>query len=80
MLKSFMSCFDTHFDVLDLRLQLRHEEAASQDHVRSQPPDLWGIVFVLTAYGLLITEATGAYVGIHFLRIARGTASKVVKT
>jgi hypothetical protein len=57
-----------------------HFLVASPDHVRSQPPSPWGIVFVLTAYGLLITEAIGAYVGIHFLWIARGTSSKVVKT
>jgi hypothetical protein len=44
-----------------------HFLVASQDHVRSQPPGGWGIVFVLTAYGLLITEAIGAYIGIHFL-------------
>ena len=48
-----------------------HFVVASQDHVRSQPPDLWGSVFVLTAYGLLITEVIGAYVGVHFLWIAR---------
>ena len=57
-----------------------HFLVASPDQVRSQPPSPWGIVFVLTAYGLLITEAIGAYVGVHFLWIARGTASKVVKT
>jgi hypothetical protein len=57
-----------------------HFLVASPDHVRSQPATAWGIVFVLTAYGLLITEAIGAYVGIHFLWIARGTSGKVVKT
>ena len=57
-----------------------HFLVTSQDHVHSQPPDIWGIVFVLTAYGLLITEAIGAYLGIHFLWIARGTSSKVVQT
>ena len=55
-----------------------HFLVASTDHVRSQPLSLWGNIFVLTAYGLLITEAIGAYVGIHFLWIARGTSSKVV--
>ena len=44
-----------------------HFLAISPDHVRSQPPSPWGIAFVLTAYGLLITEAIGTYVGIHFL-------------
>jgi hypothetical protein len=47
-----------------------HFLVASPDQVRSQPPSPWGIVFVLTAYGLLITEAIGAYVGIRFLRLA----------
>ena len=57
-----------------------HFLVASPDHVRLQPASAWGIAFVLTAYGLLITEAIGAYVGIHFLWIASGTSSKVVKT
>ena len=57
-----------------------HSLVASPDHVSLQPASAWGIAFVLTAYGLLITEAIGAYVGIHFLWIARGTSSKVVKT
>ena len=57
-----------------------HFLVASPDHVRLQPASAWGIAFVLTAYGLLITEAIGAYVGIHFLWIARGISSKVVKT
>ena len=49
------------------------------DHVRSQPPSSWGIAFVLTAYGLLITEAFGTYVGIHLLWIAKGTSNEVDK-
>ena len=57
-----------------------HFLVASPDHVRSQPPSPWGIVFVLTAYGLLITEAIGAYLGVHFLWIARGTSSTAAKT
>jgi hypothetical protein len=57
-----------------------HFLVASPDHVRLQPASAWGIAFVLTAYGLLITEATGAYVGVHFLWIAQGTSSKAVKT
>lgn len=56
-----------------------HFLVVSPDHVRSQPASPWVFAFVLTAYGLLITEAIGAYVGIHFLWIARGTSSKVVK-
>ena len=57
-----------------------HFLVASPDHVRSQPASAWGIIFVVTAYLLLITEAIGAYVGIHFLWITRGTSSKVVQT
>jgi hypothetical protein len=34
----------------------------------SQPWSLWGLTFGLTAYLLLITEAAGTYIGIHFLR------------
>jgi hypothetical protein len=37
-----------------------HFLVASPDHVRLQPASAWGIAFVLTAYGLLITEAIGA--------------------
>ena len=43
------------------------------DQVRSQTSNSWGIAFVLTAYGLLITEAMGTYVSIHFLWIAKET-------
>jgi hypothetical protein len=46
----------------------------SPDHVHSQPSSPWGLVFVLTAYGLLITEAIGTYVGIHFLWMAKGAS------
>jgi len=57
-----------------------HFLVASPDHVHSQPANPWGIAFVLTAYGLLITEAIGAYVGVHFLWIAKGTSSRAAKT
>ena len=57
-----------------------HFLIASPDHVRSQPASPWGIAFVLTAYGLLIIEAIGAYVGVHFLWIARETSSKAATT
>src|SRR5216683_8353073 len=50
-----------------------HFLAVSPDHVHSQPPSPWGITFVLTAYLLLITEAIGAYLGVHFLSIAKET-------
>jgi hypothetical protein len=38
------------------------------DHVHSQPAGTWGTAFVVTAYGLLITEGLGAWMGMHFLR------------
>jgi len=38
------------------------------DHVHAQSPDLWGLTFVVTAYALLVTEAFGTWMGIHFLR------------
>ena len=46
-----------------------HFLTVSPDHVRLQPASEWGIVFVFTAYGLLITEAIGTYVGVYFLRL-----------
>jgi|SRR5947209_1529836 len=48
-----------------------HFLASSPDHVHSQPTSPWGMTFVLTAYGLVITEVVGAYVGIHFLTFTR---------
>ncbi len=53
-----------------------HFLAAGPDHVHSQPANQWGVTFIVTAYLLLITEATGAYAGMHFLCIARGSSSK----
>ena len=44
-----------------------HFLVASPDHIHSQPSGGWGTTFVLTAYLLLITEAIGTYVGVHFL-------------
>jgi len=44
-----------------------HFLVASPDHIHSQPSSGWGTTFVLTAYLLLITEAIGTYVGVHFL-------------
>jgi len=44
-----------------------HFLAVSPDHVHSQPASPWGIAFIFTAYGLLITEAIGTYVGVYFL-------------
>lgn len=51
-----------------------HFLITSPDHVHSRPPSPWGLAFVLTAYGLLITEAMGTYVGIHFFWIAKGAS------
>ena len=56
-----------------------HFLVASPDHIHSQPASAWGIAFALTAYGLLIMEAIGTYIGVHFLWIARRTSSKAVK-
>ncbi|HYL15050.1 MAG TPA: hypothetical protein VEV41_18565 [Terriglobales bacterium] len=56
-----------------------HFLAVGPDHVHSQPPGPWGITFVLTSYLLLITEAIGSYVGIHFIWIAKESSNKTVK-
>jgi hypothetical protein len=45
-----------------------HFLAEGVDHVHSQPPGAWGQIFVITAYGLLITEALGTWMGMHSLR------------
>lgn len=58
----------------------QHFLAMGPDHVRSQPPSPWGLAFVLTAYGLLITEVIGTYVGVHFLWIAKTASNNVAKT
>ena len=47
-----------------------HFIVVSPDHVHAQPNNAWGTTFVLTSYALLITEAIGSYVGLHFLRRA----------
>ena len=57
-----------------------HFLAMSSDHVRSQAPSSWGTTFVLTAYGLLITEAIGTCVGVSFLWIAKAASNNVAKT
>jgi len=48
-----------------------HFLVVSPDHIHSQPSSEWASTFVLTAYLLLITEAIGTYVGIHFLWVAK---------
>jgi len=45
-----------------------HFLAMSADNVSAQPANALGLLFRLTSYGLLLTEAIGAYAGIHFLR------------
>jgi len=52
-----------------------HFLAVSPDHVHSQPASAWGTTFVVTAYLLLITEAIGTYVGVHFLWVRRSEHS-----
>jgi hypothetical protein len=56
-----------------------HFLAVSPDHIHSQPSGGWGTTFVLTAYLLLITEAIGTYVGIHFLWIAKESSNRAVQ-
>jgi hypothetical protein len=46
----------------------------SPDHVHSQTASPLGMTFIFTAYGLLITEAIGTYICIHFLRVAKENA------
>jgi len=37
------------------------------DRVGEQPPGPWAIAFAATAYVLILTEAAGTYIGVHFL-------------
>jgi uncharacterized membrane protein len=57
-----------------------HFVVTSPDHVHSQPSSPWGIAFLFTAYGLLITEAIGTYAGIHFLSTANQSPTQTAKT
>ena len=56
-----------------------HFLIAGTDHVHVQPTNFWGITFTITAYGLLLTEAIGTHIGIHFLRLAEKTTSPIPK-
>ena len=56
-----------------------HFLTVSPDHIHSQPSGGWGTTFVLTAYLLVITEAIGTYVGVHFLWIAKESLNQAVK-
>jgi ABC-type antimicrobial peptide transport system permease subunit len=52
---------------------------AGQARVQQQLNNLGdNFVFVLTAY-LLITEAIGTYIGVHFLWVAKESSNKAVK-
>jgi hypothetical protein len=55
-----------------------HFLVASPDHIHSQSSGGWGTTFVLTAYLLLITEAIGTYVGVHFFGAAKETTSALM--
>jgi hypothetical protein len=69
------------FDVWIAAIRLLSSFSGRQpDHIHSQPSGGRGTTFVLTAYLLLITEAIGTYVGVHFLWTANETPSKAVKT
>jgi len=56
-----------------------HFLVISPDHVHSQPASPWGIAFIFTAYGLLITQAIGTYVGIHFLWVVKENSDKTLR-
>ena len=56
-----------------------HFLVVGRDHVHSQPASPWGVMFVSTAYLLLITEAIGTCVGIHFFWIAKENSNQAVK-
>ncbi|HEY7097605.1 MAG TPA: hypothetical protein VH437_12830 [Terriglobales bacterium] len=49
-----------------------HFLLAGPDHIHSQPDSTSGAIFVVSSYLLLITEAIGTYIGIHFLRGEQG--------
>ena len=57
-----------------------HFLVVSSDHIHSQPSSEWGTTFVLTAYLLLITEAIGTYVGVHFLWVTKERSNKAPKS
>jgi len=46
----------------------KHFVATSNDLLRQAPAGMWGTIFVVTAYLLLVMEALGALVGIYLLR------------
>jgi hypothetical protein len=50
-----------------------HFLVMSADNVSAQPANGLGLLFRLTSYGLLMTEAIGTYAGIHFLRTTKAS-------
>ena len=46
----------------------KHFVAMSNDHISQVPAGMWGTVFVVTSYLLLLTEALGAAAGVYLLR------------
>ena len=48
-----------------------HFWVAGPDNVRSQTSEGWGLTFIVTGYGLLLTEAIGTWLGIYLLRSRR---------
>ncbi len=45
----------------------KHFVAMGPDRVGEQAAGQWATVFATTAYLLLLTEAVGTYIGVHFL-------------
>ena len=45
----------------------RHFLVMGPDHVGEQAQGFWATTFALTAYGILLTEGLGIYVGMRFL-------------
>jgi hypothetical protein len=44
----------------------KHFVAVGPDHVGEQVAGMWSTTFAATAYLLLLTEALGTYIGVHF--------------
>ncbi len=47
----------------------KHYVAPGPDRIGGQGSGLWGVLFVITALLLAITECVGTYIGLHFLRV-----------
>jgi hypothetical protein len=46
----------------------KHFVVMSSDHVSQVPAGVWGSVFVVTSYLLLVAEALGVFTGVYLLR------------